>query len=306
MRPQQIVECYTQRWSIETTFQECREYLKLESTKGYCQATVLRFSPCLLGLYTAIVLLYLQLPKTSRTLRAVFWKGKTTVTFSDMMTCVRRAICEQWFFHTPDDRKAFSKLSGGVDLDLRGCQLRYLAARIGTRVPRVVGHQQGPAPVPVAAVAVGREVGRRCSQKPFQRVVRRRPLIERVCGIQQILGCRHVRSVRDDPSRCRWVEVVTGHIVDRETLLARKLDDAEVPLFSPKPPSSSRNNLVADLSSLQREFIGPPIGGSSPLGPQLMLPESSSAMAISSLLTVALRLNCRLWPAPNVGPGRYC
>ena len=31
MRPQQIVECYTQRWSLETTFQECREYLKLES-----------------------------------------------------------------------------------------------------------------------------------------------------------------------------------------------------------------------------------------------------------------------------------
>jgi hypothetical protein len=111
MWPQQIVKCYTQRWSIETTFQECREYLKLESTKGYSQQTVLRLTPCLLGLYTAIVLLYLQLPKTSRTLRAVFWNGKTTVTFSDMMTCVRRAICEQWFFHTPDDREAFSKLS---------------------------------------------------------------------------------------------------------------------------------------------------------------------------------------------------
>jgi Transposase DDE domain len=35
MSPQQIVECYTQRWSMETTFQECREYLKLGSTKGY-------------------------------------------------------------------------------------------------------------------------------------------------------------------------------------------------------------------------------------------------------------------------------
>jgi hypothetical protein len=57
------------------------------------------------------LLLYLQFPKTSSTLRAVFWKGKATVTFSDMMTCVRRAIGEQWFFHTPDDRQAFSKLS---------------------------------------------------------------------------------------------------------------------------------------------------------------------------------------------------
>jgi hypothetical protein len=40
MRPQQIVEWYTQRWSIDTTFQACREYLKLESTKGYSQHTV--------------------------------------------------------------------------------------------------------------------------------------------------------------------------------------------------------------------------------------------------------------------------
>jgi uncharacterized protein YerC len=111
MSPQQIVECYTQRWSVETTFQECREYLKLESTKGYCQATVLRLTPCLLGLYTAIVLLYLQLPKTSRTLGAVFWRGKSTVTFSDMITCVRRALWTQWYFHTQDDPQEFSKLS---------------------------------------------------------------------------------------------------------------------------------------------------------------------------------------------------
>jgi hypothetical protein len=27
MKPPQIVACYTQCWSIETTFQECREYL---------------------------------------------------------------------------------------------------------------------------------------------------------------------------------------------------------------------------------------------------------------------------------------
>jgi hypothetical protein len=111
MRPQQIVAYYTQRWAIETTFQECREYLKLETTKGYCHATVWRLTPCLFGWDTAIVLLYLQLPKTLSTLRAVGWKGKATVTFSAMLTCVRRAVCEQWLFHPPDDPQAFSKLS---------------------------------------------------------------------------------------------------------------------------------------------------------------------------------------------------
>jgi DDE superfamily endonuclease len=111
MQPRQIVECYTQRWSIETTFQECREYLKLESTKGYGQQTVLRFTPCLFGLYTLVVLLYLQLPYPSSTLRAVFWRGKSTVTFSDMMTCVRRALWQQWVFHTHAAAQEFAKLS---------------------------------------------------------------------------------------------------------------------------------------------------------------------------------------------------
>jgi hypothetical protein len=111
MKPQQMVECYTQRWSIETTFQECREYLKLESTKGYSQQTVLRFTPCLFGLYTMVVLLYLQLLHPSSTLRAIFWRGKSTVTFSDMITCVRRALWEQWCFHAQADPQEFSKLS---------------------------------------------------------------------------------------------------------------------------------------------------------------------------------------------------
>jgi hypothetical protein len=111
MEPQQMVACYTQRWSLETTFQECREYLKLESTKGYGQQTVLRFTPCLFGLYTMVVLLSLQLPKSSSSLRAIFRRGKSTVTFSDMLTCVRRALWEQWCFQPCAHAQEFSTLS---------------------------------------------------------------------------------------------------------------------------------------------------------------------------------------------------
>jgi hypothetical protein len=111
MKPQQMVACYTPRGSIETTFQECREYLKLESTKGYGKHPVLRFTPCLFGLYTMVVLLYLQLPSSSNTLRAICWRGKSMVTFSDRLTGVRRALWEQWYFHTHADLREFSKLS---------------------------------------------------------------------------------------------------------------------------------------------------------------------------------------------------
>ena len=114
MTPQQMVECYTQRWSIETTFQECREYLKLESLKCYGQQTVLRFTPCLFGLYSIVVLLYLQLPEPLRSTCVISWKGKLTVTFSDMMACVRREIWTQWFFQTHQETTLLLKLPSAL------------------------------------------------------------------------------------------------------------------------------------------------------------------------------------------------
>ena len=110
MAPKQIIECYTQRWSIETTFQECREHLKLESTKSYGQQTVLRFTPCLFGLYTIVVLLYLQLPELLRSPIIVSWRGKSTTTFADMIMFVRRAIWQPWCFQTPTKAEPFSIL----------------------------------------------------------------------------------------------------------------------------------------------------------------------------------------------------
>jgi hypothetical protein len=114
LSPQQSVECYTQRWSIETTFQECREYLKLESPKCYGRQTVLRFTPCFFGLYSIVVLLYLQPPEPLRSPCVILWKGKLTVTFSDMMVCVRREIWKQWFFQTHQETTPFSKLPSSL------------------------------------------------------------------------------------------------------------------------------------------------------------------------------------------------
>jgi hypothetical protein len=58
-----------------------------------------------------VVLRYLQLLHSSSSLRAIFWRGKSTVTCSDMITCVRRALWEHWCFHTQADPQVFSKLS---------------------------------------------------------------------------------------------------------------------------------------------------------------------------------------------------
>ncbi len=90
MSPQAVIETYTGRWNIETTFQEARTYLGLETTRGRSRNTVLRAEPSLLALYTLVVWLYVELPVRYRRVRGVAWLGKSDVTFSDAITAVRR------------------------------------------------------------------------------------------------------------------------------------------------------------------------------------------------------------------------
>jgi hypothetical protein len=111
MTPRRIVETFTGRWSIETTFQEMRAYLGLETTRGWCEKTVLRAAPCLFGLYSVIALLYAQLPANRTRRAAIEWPGKIDRTFSDAITSVRRWLWTEWAFATPDHQAAFSKLS---------------------------------------------------------------------------------------------------------------------------------------------------------------------------------------------------
>src|SRR5262249_39788780 len=106
----QIVESYTGRWNIETTFQEMRSYLKLEKTRGWTKNTVLRTGACLFGLYAVIALWYAELPARWRQRELVTYAGKRDVTFSDAITAVRRWLWEAWVFATPDHNGAFAKI----------------------------------------------------------------------------------------------------------------------------------------------------------------------------------------------------
>jgi hypothetical protein len=106
-----VIETYTGRWNIETTFEEMRAYLGLETTRGWTEKTVLRVAPCLFGLYTVVAALYAQLPAQARGGCAIVWPGKQDVTFSDAITGVRRWLWGEWVFTIPGHRLAFTKLS---------------------------------------------------------------------------------------------------------------------------------------------------------------------------------------------------
>jgi hypothetical protein len=107
----QVIETYTGRWNLETTFQEMRSHLGLETTRGWTAPTGWRVAPCLFGLYTVVVALYVQLPARRRLGGLRVWVGKQDVTFSDALTAVRRWLWVAWVFAIPGHGRAFSKLS---------------------------------------------------------------------------------------------------------------------------------------------------------------------------------------------------
>jgi hypothetical protein len=107
MDPAAIVTHYAGRWNIESTFQEARAHLGLESTRGRCRATVERAAPCLFGLYSVVAILFHALPE-SRRCGAVRWPGKAAVTFSDAVSAVRLRLWAEW---------VFPRAGGGLDLE---------------------------------------------------------------------------------------------------------------------------------------------------------------------------------------------
>lgn len=109
MGVRRIVELYTGRWNLETTFQEARSCLGLETTRGWCRATVLRAAPCLFGLYSVVALLYHDLPADQR-VGAIGWPGKVGTTFSDALSAVRRRLWSEWIFAQAEETGAIQKL----------------------------------------------------------------------------------------------------------------------------------------------------------------------------------------------------
>ncbi len=107
---QQVIQMDTGRWSIETTFQELRAYLGLETTRGWTERTVLRAAPCLFGLYSVVALLYAALPAGTAGPGAVTYRGKTEVAFSDAITAVRRQLWLEAVFEGHGQTEVFQNL----------------------------------------------------------------------------------------------------------------------------------------------------------------------------------------------------
>jgi hypothetical protein len=107
--PAQIIAHYASRWNIETTFQEVRAHLGLETTRGWRERTVLRAAPCLFGLYAVVAALFALLPPEKRA-GGVSWRGKADVSFSDALCAVRRWLWAESILPQAGARREFQKL----------------------------------------------------------------------------------------------------------------------------------------------------------------------------------------------------
>jgi hypothetical protein len=89
--PRQILEWFVLRWQVEVTFEEARAHLGMETQRQWSDKAVARTTPCVLGLYSLVILLAERLRmQQALPVRRDIWYAKETVTFSDMIAMVRR------------------------------------------------------------------------------------------------------------------------------------------------------------------------------------------------------------------------
>ena len=95
--PQQILEWFVLRWTVEVTFEETRAHLGVETQRQWSEKAIARTTPCLLGLYSLTALLAASLLKQQELpVRRAAWYAKQGATFSDTIALVRRYL---WSHH---------------------------------------------------------------------------------------------------------------------------------------------------------------------------------------------------------------
>ncbi|MCP4753960.1 MAG: transposase, partial [Proteobacteria bacterium] len=86
LAPEAIVEAFVRRWSLETTFQEMRVQLGLETLRNWTNLAVRRSVPLLFGVYSIVVVWFARsVEHPERYKRETPWYTKRSVTFSDML-----------------------------------------------------------------------------------------------------------------------------------------------------------------------------------------------------------------------------
>lgn len=95
---EQVLGWYAQRWSLEVTFHDAKQYLGFEDPPGWTRRAVERTAPLAMLLYSLIVLWYVSYAAHRKEWPRLPWyRSKQTASFQDMLTTLRRQSLEEAF-----------------------------------------------------------------------------------------------------------------------------------------------------------------------------------------------------------------
>lgn len=89
-----IVEYFVLRWNIETTFEEVRSHLGVETQRQWSDTAIHRTTPMLMGLFSLTCIIAYKLTKGTLlpAISTAWYKKSDQATFSDVITYVKQAI----------------------------------------------------------------------------------------------------------------------------------------------------------------------------------------------------------------------
>lgn len=106
---EQIIELFVERWSIETTFEEVRAHLGVETQRQWSEGAIERTTPALMGIFSLVCLMANALLGDAELEKGkAAWYQKDSGTFSDVLTLVRKELW-RWRYFSWFDKKGMSR-----------------------------------------------------------------------------------------------------------------------------------------------------------------------------------------------------
>jgi len=97
--PQQMLEWFVRRWTVEVTFEEARAHLGVETQRQWSEKAIGRTTPALFALYSVVTLLAAHLIERQKlSVRGAAWYAKESATFSDTIAMVRRYLWSHTYY----------------------------------------------------------------------------------------------------------------------------------------------------------------------------------------------------------------
>jgi len=113
--PVTVLGWFVRRWRCETTFEEARRHLGVETQRQWSDLAILRTTPALLGLFSLVAVWAAEIQaRRGLPLDAAYWYPKRAPTFSDALAAVRAELWRGEAFATSRSDPEGTKIPAGL------------------------------------------------------------------------------------------------------------------------------------------------------------------------------------------------